>query len=196
MPENIEKIEELYDEALKLSALGELSLNNENWAEAIKNYTDAITNLENAYSILNQTDLRKSLFSKYEKLFRKKVESYSKQMDTAKIKREKEEKANSLNLLEKQEQDKKELMEKETIEKLKKLIQVSKRISLDLMKDILNLDQKEFGEKILDWAIQFNFEIDSDYLNINKETMDDFIEMLDSQFKVWEQKEQLGIGKK
>jgi len=85
--------------------------------------------------------------------------------------------------------------EKAILEKLKKILKVSNSIAMEQMRSILDMDKKEFDKKIVDWAEEFGFTIDREYVNVKKESVDDFIDMLDSQFKSWESKEKIGEGK-
>lgn len=73
--------------------------------------------------------------------------------------------------------------------KLNKMMQVSSRLRLDMMRKSLEMDEKTFLDKIYDWAAEFGFTIDGDYLIINKNTVSDFIAALDQQFASWETKE-------
>lgn len=66
-------------------------------------------------------------------------------------------------------------------EKLKKIMKVSVRIKMEQMKNMLELDQKTFDRKILDWANEYDWTIDGDYVVVKKERVDDFITMLDQQ---------------
>ena len=66
------------------------------------------------------------------------------------------------------------------------MMEVSTRINLDRMQNVLNMDKKTFDNKIFEWARDFNFTIDGDNLIINKETVSDFIDALDKQFASWE----------
>lgn len=83
----------------------------------------------------------------------------------------------------------KKQLEKETktIEKIKTMLEVSTRISLNRMQIALKMDDLSFNNKIFDWAKKFGFTIDGDYLIINKDTVSEFIEMLDKQFVTWDQ---------
>jgi len=85
--------------------------------------------------------------------------------------------------------------DKAILEKLKKILKVSNSIAMEQMRNILKMDQTTFNDKIIDWAEEFGFTIDREYVNVKKETVDDFIDMLDSQFKSWESKEKMGEGK-
>ncbi len=75
--------------------------------------------------------------------------------------------------------------ERGILEKIKKMMSVSTQINLEIMRVALNLDKKEFNNKIFDWASEFGFTIDGDYLFIKKETISDFIDKLDKQFDIW-----------
>lgn len=94
-----------------------------------------------------------------------------------------------------QKKAKSEKLEKDLIEKIKKIIKVSTRFRLDMMRDILGIDEIIFNDKILNWARDFNFKIDGDYLIINKDTALDFINELEKQFKMWEKPEKEKIKK-
>ncbi len=82
-----------------------------------------------------------------------------------------------------------------SIEKLKKIISVSRRIKLEMMRKSLGMTEEAFLDKIYDWAAHYDFIIDGDYLIINQETVSNFITELDAQFREWETKEQAGMGK-
>ena len=69
-------------------------------------------------------------------------------------------------------------LERERVDKIKEMLDVSYRIRLDLMRDALEMDEKTFSIKIFEWAHQFNFVIDGDYLNVNSEHVGDFIDNL------------------
>jgi len=85
--------------------------------------------------------------------------------------------------------------DKAIFEKLKKVLNVSVKIKMDQMRDILKMDQTTFNDKIIEWAEEFGFIIDGDYVNVNKESVEDFINALDAQFEVWEKQESDRIGK-
>ncbi len=87
------------------------------------------------------------------------------------------------------------VLDKDILAKLKKILKVSVRIRMDQMRDILKMDQATFNDKIIDWADEFGFIIDGDYINVKKDNVDDFINMLDNEFKAWEEKESLGLEK-
>ena len=94
-----------------------------------------------------------------------------------------------------QKKAKSEKLEKDLIEKIKKIIKVSTRFRLDMMRDILGIDEIIFNDKILNWARDFNFKIEGDYLIINKNTALDLINEFEKQFKMWEKPEKEKIKK-
>lgn len=85
--------------------------------------------------------------------------------------------------------------QKAIVEKVKAMLEVSTRINLDRMQDALNIDKKVFNDKIFEWARQFGFTIDGDYLIINKDTISAFIDALDRQFAQWGKAEATKEGK-
>ncbi len=66
------------------------------------------------------------------------------------------------------------------------MLEVSKRISLDRMQDVLEMEKKTFNKRIFELAKQFGFIIDGDYLIVNRDTVSDFIDSLEKTFKEWE----------
>jgi len=83
----------------------------------------------------------------------------------------------------------------EKVQQLKKMLKVSTKIKLEMMRDALEMDPQSFNRIIFDWADQFGFVIDEDVVIINNESVNDFINMLDSQFESWENKEKKKDGK-
>lgn len=88
-----------------------------------------------------------------------------------------------------------EKIDKNTIEKLKRLLKISEKIKIDRMEKILKIDDKTFNDKILDWGLEFGLKIDGDYIKINQNSVDEFINKLDYQFTLWSQQESKNIGK-
>lgn len=66
-------------------------------------------------------------------------------------------------------------LEKERIKKVKSMMHVSNRISLEMMRQALDMDQKLFSNKIFDWAKKFTFIIDGDFLIVNKDNLNEFL---------------------
>ena len=65
--------------------------------------------------------------------------------------------------------------DKERIERVKSMMEVSNRLRLDMMRIALDMDEKAFTEKVFQWAKQFKFLIDGDYLIVNQDTVEDFL---------------------
>jgi len=65
------------------------------------------------------------------------------------------------------------------IHKLKDIMDVSKKVRISLIQKILNLKPTDINI-ILDWCRKFNFEIDGDFLIINKEKVSELIKSLES----------------
>ena len=53
----------------------------------------------------------------------------------------------------------------------------------------LKIDKQTFNQRIIEWAVQYGLQIDGDYLNIQKETVSDFIDELENQFVGWRKEE-------
>jgi len=85
---------------------------------------------------------------------------------------------------------------KDNLDKIKKLMKLSTRLRLDMMRDVLNMDPHTFNYNIIDWAYKFEFIIDGDYLIVNKDTVLDFIDALDKQFATSEIKKENLEGEK
>ncbi len=94
-----------------------------------------------------------------------------------------------------QKEFKKESFERDSIEKLKKILGVSNRFRLDMMMDILNMDKKTLIDKLKNWSADFGLKINGNYLIIKKDTVLEFIDALDKQFRVWEKIEKRKMKK-
>ena len=67
---------------------------------------------------------------------------------------------------------------KDSVEKLKSLLSVSKRVRFDMIQEILNVNKETLLQIIINWGKKNYCEIDGDYLNINKESLPQFLEEL------------------
>ena len=65
------------------------------------------------------------------------------------------------------------------IERLKSLLEVSKRIRIEMIQTLLNIEKEKLFDLLIDWGKKYQFEIDGDFLNINKETLPDLLKTLD-----------------
>jgi small GTP-binding protein len=73
--------------------------------------------------------------------------------------------------------------------KIERMLLVSNRIKLDMMRTALNMEKKAFDEKIFEWAEEFGFIIDKDIIIIDIDTISDYINKLDIMFETWEKSE-------
>jgi len=67
---------------------------------------------------------------------------------------------------------------KDTIEKLKTLLSMSKRVRFDMIQEILNVNKKTLLRIIINWGKKNYCGIDGDYLIINKKSLTQFLEDL------------------
>jgi hypothetical protein len=74
--------------------------------------------------------------------------------------------------------------EKEKIDRIKSMIQVSSKLRLDMMRTALEMDDKLFTEKVFKWAQQFNFIIEGDYLLVNQDTATAFLNDLSTESSI------------
>jgi hypothetical protein len=79
--------------------------------------------------------------------------------------------------------------------KLKRILDVSKRVSLGMIRDVLKLEKETFSERIVEWAHQFGFKIDGDYVILENADIDGFIAELDKSFASWDSKTKAKDGK-
>ena len=68
--------------------------------------------------------------------------------------------------------------QRRNIERLKSLLKVSKRIRIEMIQSLLNLEKEKLFDLLIDWGKKYQFEIDGDFLNINKETLPDLVKSL------------------
>ncbi|MFX1325994.1 MAG: tetratricopeptide repeat protein [Promethearchaeota archaeon] len=66
------------------------------------------------------------------------------------------------------------------IKKLKSLLEISKRIKIEIIQSILDLDEDDLFTLLIEWGKKYKFEIDGDYLNINKKTLPELFKNLES----------------
>ena len=66
---------------------------------------------------------------------------------------------------------------------------IMNKINLKRVQNILNLNDKVFDEKIIDWAKEFGFRIDGEYLITSADSVEGFINALEKQFQEWEKME-------
>lgn len=91
--------------------------------------------------------------------------------------------------------DSQAIIEKEAVSKIQKMMQVSKRLRVDMMREALGMESKAFSSKMIDWAAQFGFQIDGDYVDLAGGDVKGFITELDSYFTEWNAKAKTKQGK-
>jgi len=69
--------------------------------------------------------------------------------------------------------------QQKNIEHLKSLLEVSKRIRIDIIQSLFNIGKEEFFDLLIGWCKKYEFEIDGDFLIINKETLPDLLKTLE-----------------
>lgn len=69
----------------------------------------------------------------------------------------------------------------EKIDKLKEIMEISTLVRLDALRNVLDLNLSVFYEKIIKWAKKFGFIIDGDYLITDKNSLADFLSLLNNQ---------------
>jgi len=72
---------------------------------------------------------------------------------------------------------------------IKKIMMVSDSIKLDVIKDAMNLEDDQLKELVKSFADKFGFRIQENHLILDNNNVLDFIDELESQFKVWAQRE-------
>ena len=79
--------------------------------------------------------------------------------------------------------------------KLTKLMKISSKIRIEDLASVLKLERATLFDKLIDWSDEFSYEIDGDFLNVNKDSISSFIEALDKQFISWKVQEESHEGK-
>lgn len=74
--------------------------------------------------------------------------------------------------------------EQQVIDKLKSMIQVSPRINITVLKEVLGVESSIFYQNIYNLAAQLEITIDGDYLKVDKISVSEFIRGLNEYFKL------------
>lgn len=69
--------------------------------------------------------------------------------------------------------------ESQSLQKLKSLLEVSKRIKIKMLQKLLNIGEEPVLEILIEWGKKYGFEIDGDYIIINKEKLPDLLKSLE-----------------
>lgn len=75
-----------------------------------------------------------------------------------------------------------EFNQHENLETLKSLLEVSKKVRIDIIQSLLKIDQKKLYKILIEWGKEYHCEIDGDFLIINKTKLSDLIKSLDYDF--------------
>lgn len=87
------------------------------------------------------------------------------------------------------------MTEKEILEDLKEILNVTNSVKLERIRRALGLEQDDFDRKIFKWAKKFGFKINREYINVTGGNVNRFINHLESQFESWDIHENGDIGK-
>lgn len=80
-------------------------------------------------------------------------------------------------------------------DKLKRIMQVSNKIRLDMLRDLLEMDQNTFENKLLIYMKQFGTEIEDNYIIVNKDTLAELLSDLDEKREGWDTMEIFKVKK-
>jgi hypothetical protein len=88
-----------------------------------------------------------------------------------------------------------EAQEKSRIDKLRKIVKVSKSLEIGRLASVLEIDEKKLWDRIFDWAEQFGFQIEKDTVIFGQGNTAGFMEELDKAFSTWDAKSRTKDGK-
>jgi len=83
-----------------------------------------------------------------------------------------------LNILKKSTSEEK--LKKDNIGRLKSLLEMSKRIEIVVIQDLLGISKPQLIEFLISWGKNFQCELDGNYLNINKNSLPKLLKELDN----------------
>ncbi len=86
----------------------------------------------------------------------------------------------------------KQRIEEDRLQKLTKLVRVSKSLQIGQMATILGMEETELYDKIIDWADKFGFVLDQFVVEFTGTQKEAFIEELEREFSQWEAKGSAG----
>lgn len=70
--------------------------------------------------------------------------------------------------------------QQEKIEKLKSLLEVSKRIKIEMIQSLLDVNSDRLLEILIEWCKKYQFELDGDFLNLNKDSIPKLIKDIEN----------------
>ncbi len=77
------------------------------------------------------------------------------------------------------------LVDKERLENLRAMVQVSKRLKMSQMATALGMSEAALLQKIFKWAQEFGFTVDGDTVEFGSGRTDEFIASLEKEFSTW-----------
>ncbi|MFX1448305.1 MAG: hypothetical protein ACFFCG_09220, partial [Promethearchaeota archaeon] len=119
---------------------------------------------------------------------RKKVRDLEKEVEELRLQKQNFERTSALKDEKQLEDFLKYLEGSEIVNLLTNITNVSNRIRLDMLQNILQVAKENkwyFDVKIFEWANQFGFRIEGDHLIFEKGSMLEFIKMLEQKFEEW-----------
>nr|MDO8109291.1 hypothetical protein [Candidatus Sigynarchaeota archaeon] len=86
----------------------------------------------------------------------------------------------------------------ELTSKIKQILAISKRVNIEMVRDMLGIGKETFNRKLIDWAKQFGFKIDGEYIVLDNADVNGFVAELadlDKDFEEWDSKARSKDGK-
>ena len=80
-------------------------------------------------------------------------------------------------------------------DKLKRIMQVSNKIRLDMLRDLLEMDQNTFDNKLIAYMKQFGTKVEGNYIIVNKDTLAELLSDLDEKREGWDTMEIFKVKK-
>ncbi len=74
----------------------------------------------------------------------------------------------------------------ELISRLRKILSVSSKIRIDMLRNAMGLNKQTFDRLIFDWAYSFGFKIDGDYVIVDNADVNGFLGEIDRLFAEWD----------
>ena len=75
--------------------------------------------------------------------------------------------------------------EKERLENLTALFQMSDRVNINDVAEVLGLSRGEVVKKLIEWKKHFDVRLDGDYINIKSQDVNALMALLDKSFETW-----------
>ena len=70
-------------------------------------------------------------------------------------------------------------------QKVRKIMEISYHVQMDRLRECLGIDLNTFNNKIIEWAQNFGFSINGNYISISGEIADAFMQELEIQANDW-----------